>query len=45
MKHGFIKVASATPEVRVADVKFNTEKTIEMIREADPARRKACGLP
>ena len=35
MKHGFIKVASATPEVRVADVKFNTEKTIEMIREAD----------
>ncbi len=35
MKHGFIKVATATPEVRVADVDFNEKKTLEMMQEAD----------
>ncbi len=35
MKHGLIKVATATPEVRVADVDFNTEKTLELMKEAD----------
>ncbi len=35
MKHGLVKVATATPEVRVADVDFNTEKTLEMMKEAD----------
>lgn len=34
MRHGFIKVATATPKVRVADVAFNTEKTIAMLHEA-----------
>ncbi len=35
MKHGFIKVATATPEVRVADVDFNEKKTLELMQEAD----------
>ncbi len=35
MKYGFIKVATATPEVRVADVAFNETKTLEMMQEAD----------
>ena len=34
MKNGFIKVAAVTPDVRVADVAFNTQKTIEKAREA-----------
>ena len=29
MKHGFVKVAAATPDIRVADVEFNTEKIFE----------------
>ncbi len=35
MKYGFVKVATATPEVRVADVAFNEEKTLEMLKVAD----------
>lgn len=35
MKYGFVKVAAATPEVRVGDVKFNIEKTLEMMNEAE----------
>ncbi len=34
MKDGFIKVATMTPEVRVADVRFNVEKIIEAIEQA-----------
>lgn len=33
MKDGFIKVAAATPDIRVADVAFNTEQIIKMIDE------------
>lgn len=33
MKDGFIKVAAATPNVRVADCAYNTEQIISMIRE------------
>ena len=29
MKQGFIKVAAATPDIRVADVAFNTEEIIK----------------
>ena len=29
MRHGFVKVAAATPDIRVADVEFNTEKICE----------------
>jgi len=37
--HGFIRTAVCIPEVRVADVSFNTEKTIELAKKA--ARQKA----
>lgn len=35
MVNGFIKVAAATPDVRVADVEYNADKTIESIIEAE----------
>ncbi|MBO5364780.1 MAG: NAD(+) synthase, partial [Clostridia bacterium] len=35
MKYGLVKVATATPQVRVGDVAFNEAKTLEMIQEAD----------
>lgn len=34
MQYGFIKVCAATPEMRVADVDFNTQKIIETIKES-----------
>ena len=34
MKDGFVKIACATPELRVADCDFNTDKIIELIRNA-----------
>lgn len=34
LKYGFARVAAASPELRVADCQFNTEKIIEMIQEA-----------
>jgi len=33
--HGFIRVAVATPNVRVADPAFNVARTIELARDAD----------
>ena len=35
MHHGFVKVGFCTPEVKVADCVFNTEKIIEAIRNAE----------
>jgi len=37
--HGFIRAAVCIPEVRVADVSFNTQKTIELAKKA--AKQKA----
>ena len=34
MRHGFIKVAAATPDIRVADVDYNTEQICRMMDEA-----------
>ena len=34
MKHGFVKVAAATPDIRVADVSYNTERILADISEA-----------
>lgn len=45
MKHGFIKVAAITPEVRVADVAFNTEKTIGAIKQAADMGAKLAVFP
>jgi NAD+ synthase (glutamine-hydrolysing) len=34
MKDGFIKIACATPDLKVGDCDYNTDKIIEMIKEA-----------
>ena len=34
-KFGFVRIASAVPEVRVADVEFNCNEIIKAINEAD----------
>ncbi|MCR5601214.1 MAG: NAD(+) synthase [Ruminococcus sp.] len=34
MKDGFVKIACATPDVRVADCEYNAERIIELISEA-----------
>ena len=35
MKDGFVKVAAASPVIRVADTEYNAEKIIECINDAD----------
>ncbi|HOF69628.1 MAG TPA: nitrilase-related carbon-nitrogen hydrolase, partial [Ruminococcus sp.] len=34
MKDGFIKIACATPELKVADCDYNSDKILELIKEA-----------
>ena len=34
MKNGFVKVAAAIPDIRVADVEFNTQNIINVMEEA-----------
>lgn len=34
MRYGFVKVCAATPEIRVADVEFNTKNIISAIKES-----------
>lgn len=31
MKQGFVKVAAATPDIRVADISYNTEQICKLI--------------
>ena len=45
MKHGFVKVAAATPDIRVADVEFNTKKICEGIDEACGNKAKIIVFP
>ncbi len=45
MKDGFLKVAAATPDVRVADCKWNTEQIIAQMRKAEEAGAKLLVLP
>lgn len=35
MDYGFIKVAAAVPELKIADCIFNVEKIVEMLKEAE----------
>jgi NAD+ synthase (glutamine-hydrolysing) len=35
MPHSFLRVAAAVPELRVADAKFNAERTLDLLREAE----------
>lgn len=45
MKYGFIKVAAATNEIKVADCIFNREKIIEMALGADEKKGWPIGFP
>ena len=45
MKHGFVRVAAATPDIRVADVAYNTEKIKNDIREAWENGAKIIAFP
>ena len=45
MKHGFVKVAAVTPDIRVADVAYNTENICKMIDETTKAGAKVIAFP
>lgn len=45
MKQGFVKVAAATPDIRVADVAYNQEKICACIREAAKGHAKLLVFP
>ena len=45
MKHGFIKVAAATPKIKVADTKYNTEAIIAKISEVYQQGARIIVLP
>lgn len=45
MKNGFVKFASCTPEIRVADVKFNKDRILECIEKAYNQGSKVIVLP
>lgn len=45
MKQGFVKVAAATPDIRVADVEYNVKKIGEAIEEAAEERAKIVVFP
>ena len=45
MKDGFIKVAAASPVIKVADCEYNAERVIECIREADEKGVKVLVFP
>ncbi len=45
MRDGFIKAAAASPRLKVADVKYNAEKIIECIAQAESKKAKLIVLP
>ena len=45
MKDGFIKVAAATPDIRVADVGFNTEQICKLMDETLAKGAKIVAFP
>ena len=45
MKHGFIKTACVTPELKVADCEFNSNQIIKNIKEADNFGVTVCAFP
>ena len=40
MKYGFVKVAAATPHIRVADTQFNTQQIVQQIALASGKRAR-----
>lgn len=45
MKHGYIRVAAATPDVKVADPRFNRENIVKLIREGVERKTKIMVFP
>ncbi len=45
MKHGFLKVACATPNIRVADCSYNVNEMISIANEANEQRVKVLVFP
>ncbi len=45
MKDGFLKIACATPDVRVGDCDYNTDRILELIEEAYNKRAKIVCFP
>ena len=45
MRDGFIKVAAATPNIKVADVHYNAEQIIGQIKEAAEQGAKVIVFP
>lgn len=45
MKDGFVKVAAVTPELKVADIKFNTSRICSYIDEAVAGGNKVIAFP
>jgi NAD+ synthase (glutamine-hydrolysing) len=45
MKHGFVKVAAATPVIRVADCNYNADRIIELINNAEKQEIKVIVFP
>ena len=45
MRQGFIKVAAATPDIRVADVPFNTKQICNAIEQAEKNQAKIVVFP
>ena len=45
MKYGFVKVAAATPKIRVADVRYNTDAIVRMIGQAKEAGAELLVFP
>ena len=45
MKDGFIKVAAATPDIKVADCEYNSDKIIGITRECREKGVKLLVLP
>jgi NAD+ synthase (glutamine-hydrolysing) len=45
MKHGFVKVAAATPKIQVARCNYNADRIIEIIEKAENEQIKVLVLP
>ncbi len=45
MKNGFVRVAAASPKLRLADCEYNTEQIISMIRSAEKEQVKLLVFP
>ena len=45
MQHGFVKVAAATPRIKVANPHFNAERALDIIRKCADRKAKIIVLP